>query len=316
MDRPQFTPTFRVGSNTPDTYIYLQWVDVVTSIIVWDNGSRITGVQLLCTRNNSPPLLGDKTGTLCRLDLQQAELIQTLTMWPTSDGSALAKIVITTNLGQTFAHGTQGSNSEAQLCQVGSGIMCGMNGSANSGVLASLGFKFFLPIKSIQIADLAYPNDPSGLSDGISIISLSHATYSNPGADPIQFSFKDTVTKTNTTEYSVALADTYGVSATVKGEFLGISLGATPSWEKTTEKTTTSTTSTDIALQWGLTGDLASGKSVSCTATCAQAAINVDFTCSILVTFVDPTIPVMLWWSNGVAKNVLYTNVTAGIDGT
>ena len=310
---PQLLDTPVVGGSTPGGFGEYAESQNARTVIVWDDGSKIIGVQLILANGAMWPA-GAQTGTLSRLDLQSAEIVTTLTMWPTPDGTGLGRIKISTNMGQIFDHGTSGNNTSSVICPVGSGIIVGFEGCLSNSILISLGFVFLNPLKSVLIDQVVYTTDPSSLTTGISPISLSHAIFSNKGKDPIDFTFQNSVTKTNSSTYEVAVAEQYGVSATVSAEFLGITVGASPSWSKTTTKTQSTTTSTDIAVQWSLTGTVAPGKPISCTASCAQGIINLDFTCNITLTFVDTTIPAVTISSTGVAKNVLYTNVTADVD--
>ena len=267
---------------------------------------------------------GWQEGSLSRLDLQPAELVTSLTMWETSDpgggSSGLGRIRITTNMGQIFDHGSSDIEVKAVQCSPESGIIIGFGGAttkpqpAPSELLVSLQYRFLARLKSVSVDEVDYQNDPFQTATGISPISLSHATFANSGATPIDYEFSDSITRSNTSEYSVATAEKYGVSATVSAEFFGISAGASPTWEKSTEKTQTTTTSLDITLQWTVKGSVPPNGSVSCTATCSQGIINVDFTCRITLVFQDTTIPSVTITSQGFAKDVCYRTVSAGVD--
>ena len=145
-------------------------------------------------------------------------------------------------------------------------------------------------------------------------MTSSHAKFSNPGSNGVEFTFQDSVTITNTGIYNVAVADMYGVFATVSASFFGTTAGAKPVWNHVTTKTTTISTTTDLARQWNSTGGLVSRKVITCTATHAQGEINVNFTCNVTLTFKNTNIEPYSYSTTGVAKNVLYTNITAGID--
>ena len=320
MSSPFFTPVSTVGGSEGTPYDSVQPMNHIRTLIIWDDGNTIIGFHLEGVFGDEPSgtSAGRTSGTQSRLDLQQAELVTSLTMWASSDGKSLSRIRITTSLGQTFEAGGTSRDLDATILPTGSGIIVGwssiIDGPNVGGILNGLGFQFLMPLQSVAISIVKPSNDPSGQSDGISSISLSHATFSNPSAEAIKYTFQDTVTKTNTSQYSFSVTDWFDGFVTVQAPIYSIAAGATPTWQMSTATAATAPTSTDVALQWSLTGDLAQNTKVSCTASCLRGALNLNYRANVTLAFKDSSIPVATFTTAGVAKIIVFSNVAAGLD--
>ena len=304
------TPISNVGSGSGTAFWNAPQGPVVKTIRTWDTGNKIGGAQLSWS-DSTQDFKGNAVGNLNEFTFQDGEIVTGLVLNPTQDGQDFCNIRMTTNQGRTFQAGGSGNTGAAKVCAVGSGILIGWSGVSTPN-LKGFGLLFWNALKSIDIDSVNYNPSPEGLPDGISPLSLSTGTFSNLGNDPVQFSFQDSVTKTNTSTYSVAVATQWGVSATVSAELFGIGGSTTASWQTTGTKTTTTTTTTDIALQWSLNGSIPSMSSITCLASCFQGVLSaVDFTCNVTLTFIDTT--TYTFSTSGVWNNVLFTNVTAQI---
>ncbi len=311
---PYYTPLTLVGLNQPAAF-YCEWASrYVQTLIVWDNGTCINGCKVIHNDTQSWGTFGIESGTLCRLDLQQGEKITSLAMYPTVGNQNVARITFTTTLGQTFIHGTSNTGF-GTTCPLGSGILSGLTGSGNAGEpLSNLGLFFLMPLASVAIA-LTYDSDPTSgnANTGITSTILSQAKRTNPGANPTTYDFQGTATRMNSSEYTVAVAEHYGVSTTVTGPSFSIRPGSTSTWQKTAITTMAPSNSTEVELSWDSPGNLPPGMSIACTSNCSQGILNLTFTCTVSLTFEDSTIDSVAFSSSGVAEITCYGNVTTSV---
>ena len=108
MSSPFLTPLSTVGGSEGTPYDSGQPMNHIRTLIIWDDGNTIIGCYLEGSFGDEPgwKSLGRTSGTQSRLDLQQAELVTSLTIWPSSHGRSLGRIRITTSLGQVAQVGT------------------------------------------------------------------------------------------------------------------------------------------------------------------------------------------------------------------
>lgn len=311
-----FTPLSVVGS--APTYTNFQ-PRGYKKFQVWCSNNKITGVKLDYNPdpndNGGNAFVGQTTGDSQVIYLDPGILLTSMTLWAGSDNQSVVGLSVSTNDEKRSINIGNTTSGQAVVYWIGSGFLVSVQGASGGGILTGLGFQFFKPIASVTMTiddSDWWGGIVPAYASSLKLQTLSQATFTNQTNTASNYSFQDSVTRTDSRTIENSLSKTVGASVTVKASILEIvDVSATASWSMTTGQTVSNTTSTERALQWSLEGILPAMTTLTCRATCWQGIADVYFNCTINIGCMDNSS--FSYRSGGISKNVLYSVVTADV---
>jgi hypothetical protein len=123
---------------------------------VWAGGWMVKAVRVWLT-DGTVQTFGNPSGPYQEYTFQPGECITRLSLWGNGEGSRLGWIEFETSKGAKFSHGmTDRKRKQEYPIDIGSGICCGVFGSAGSDI-DNMGFAFLQKIRSSRLTDVIYP---------------------------------------------------------------------------------------------------------------------------------------------------------------
>lgn len=281
---------------------------VVRRLGVHWNSQCLLALRITWSDGTKAEVVGRPGGNYKEIRLDPRERILTATLWGNGIGTRTGRIQFTTDRDQTLDVGKNTAGQDTFPMDVGSGILAGFAGRA-AWEIDVLSFIFLDNIASAQLTDVKY--GPLPTRDTITSIPLvSNAKFSNHGKTPIKWTFANSVKRTETTSFSSEWTMTFGSVLSVSAGVPGIAeVGSAFHWEVGTKQSTTATSSTEISLSWDLSGDLAPGETIMCSAGCQYGNGDVTYEGTLLLKFQNGTVRKVL--DKGVNRNSRYGFATA-----
>ncbi|OCK84546.1 hypothetical protein K432DRAFT_422506 [Lepidopterella palustris CBS 459.81] len=297
---------------------------VVMAIQVWDDGSRLRGIQLTYTDGSTSVVYGEPSGGNDRtltLDVGGGELVTSLTLWGDGVGSRAGRVLIQTNK-QQFNAGKDTSSQTGYPADVGGGIITGAFGRAGQD-LDALGFLFLrAKITKISITDVVLSQALTTANFPPQVETLSQTPFFNSQTTNVSWQFTNSITKSVTKTVTTSTAKTLGGSTEVDIQF-GIdfigteenTLKQTFTYETTTTDTSATATQDTVTFSWNIGGTLAPGTGVNaCARAASGSANNVGYNAQAIVYLSDGsqfTLPetgqyTFLVWSQSYAEALPY----------
>ena len=317
--QPYFTPGFFVGGTGGNPFIRYAGDgsggktngQVVKKLEFWKDSDEMRGVRITFNDGIRSNVFGTIDGDVYTAYLQPGELVTDCILWGNGSGSRSGRIKLTTDR-QVIEFGKGVSGQDNYPAPIGSGILVGVAGLSGNGI-DSMSFIFLDNVASVDVSVEKYTNSPVDTSTGISPLVLSKGSYANNVDKPVKWDFSDTVTKTTTTSFTQTASTTYGVTVTVGATLFEIAKVETSfQWSMTNETSTETTESTELALSWGLSGELSTkGENVDVQAFCQQGKINSVYDSTVTVTMKNGN--TFSYNETGEFKNIQYTRVEAQV---
>lgn len=309
-----FTPEYCVGGLGGYQFATCGWVTnlkalVVQKLQVWWDKRQIKAIQVTYADTSVSPLFGTMSESTASITIAPGERITSFVLWGDGRGSRTGRVRITTNQGQYFDVGKKTFGQTSYNAPIGSGILVGIVGRCG-GFMDMLGAVFLNgSVTSVTIDNVQYSNSLSGASTGLSEVALSQVHYLGAPFNGTDWTFSNTVHRTETSSFSQTSSAIFGVNvgATVSAEVFGIGGNLEPGFQWQTTSTTESSTSKskEFSLTWGVSGHLNPGEGVTCTSLTKMGVGKAQYTSRVTVTLSDGT--VSSYDEEGVFNNVVYT---------
>ncbi|OJJ69054.1 hypothetical protein ASPBRDRAFT_67792 [Aspergillus brasiliensis CBS 101740] len=236
----------------------------IRSIEIGRNGKSLTAIKLGFFNTKDEQVYGDLSTSpeTKSIQFRPAERVTRLLVWPTSDGSAVARVELLTNRGRELEIGEKPSDAMPVAEELGSGLLVVVTGSV-SDRLASLGFRCVAgTLGSIppRVFNIRFPRDP-GPND-ITTALIYGENYHNDTKKPADWVFSRSEDVVSEQYWMESKTEHFEASVTVGGGFFGLEASASTGWslDNTTEHGTSETVTN--SLTWGMNGQFDPGEAV------------------------------------------------------
>lgn len=309
-----FTPEYCVGGSGGQQFATCGWITnlkalVVQELQVWWDQSQIKAIEVTYANSVASPLFGTSSGNTASIELAPGERITSFVLWGDGHGSRTGRVQITTSHGQYFDAGKSTFGQTSYSAPIGSGILVGMVGRSG-GSIDMLGAVFLKgSVISVTIDNVQYSNNFSGEHPPLTQVALSQAHYLGAPVHGTDWTFSNTVNRTETSSFNQISFQSFGVSlgAMVSAEVFGIggSVETGFQWETTKSRKSSTSTFKNYSLSWAVSGHLNPGEGVTCTSLTKMGVGKDYYTSRVTLTLSDGT--VSSYDEEGVFNNVVYT---------
>lgn len=121
----------------------------------------------------------------------------------------------------------------------------------------------------------------------------------------MDWSFDGTISKTNTSTFTQASAQTWGVGAEISAGLFGIGLKTSFSWQKQDTRTLETSTSEEFSLGSTVSGKVGAGEQITVATLSHYGQIDINYSSTVTVNFLNVAIPSVSYLENGVFKNAI-----------
>ncbi|GKZ25036.1 hypothetical protein AbraIFM66951_000494 [Aspergillus brasiliensis] len=282
----------------------------IRSIEIGRSGKSLTAIKLGFFNTKDEQVYGDlsKSTETRSIEFGPAERVTRLLVWPTSDGSAVARVELLTSRGRELEIGEKPSDTMPVAEELGSGLLVVVTGSV-SDRLASVGFRCVAGtlriVPPVRVYNIRFPRDP-GPTDITSAVFYGQ-NYRNDTQRPVDWAFSRSEDVTSEQHWMQSKTEHFEASVTVGGGFFGLEASASTGWslDNTTEHGTSE--SVTNSLTWSMNGQVDSGEMVrvESQATAGKFSSDYLYDCEVYVASGIPGLfPITLydltgWYSGG-----------------
>ena len=283
---------------------------LVRTVGIHYNNQYLRGIRLTYTDGTRSPLVGSAVQNYEELTLQPGETIVRASLWGNGIGTRTGRIDFTTSRGNRLNVGRDTRGQTEYGMDVGSGILVGFAGRANVDIDA-LSFIFLLQGFNVEISNVRYTRPPTNDSIGQVLLAPQAIFRNQNNTQPINWVFRNTVTRTNTWAWSQATAFNFTHNVNVRaGLFNLVKVESNTTWELSVESRRETTVSVEVAMGWDLSGVLQPGEALIATSTADSGQADVPYIATVTISAPGNNNRIV-YQENGVLENAVYLQAEA-----
>jgi hypothetical protein len=227
-----FAPMQAIGGRGGDAFLFYGGTNgtLLLKIGVWVGEWMVKAVRIWLT-DGTTQTFGNPSGPYKEFSFQPGERMTRLSLWGNGKGSRLGWIEFSTDKGTTFSHGmTDWKRHQEYPIDIGSGICCGVFGSAGSDI-DNMGFVFLKKIRSSRLTDVTYPTLGLQMA-AIQPKVISSQEFHNTTQREQTESFSVEETTTRKSSWSITAALEYSYTSKVEAGIPEVAtVGAESTWK-------------------------------------------------------------------------------------
>lgn len=269
---------------------------LVKKLGVWHNKSGLIAVRVTYTDGTEAPAVGTSRDSYDEITLAPEEVISRVSQWGDGRGKQAGHIMLVTNKGQHSDIGKEVKGQTEYPIEIGSGILAGICGRSGYAI-DMLALIFLRPFESLRISEMKFGDLPVGPGAPQTKQSQVVDFLPNPTKE-INWTFTNSLQKTNSKQVSSTTTMTWGTKVTVKTtveasiRFIAkveVDVSVEGSWSIATAKMISTTETEQITLSWGLSGKLQPGdEPIHCVASAIFGEAVFPYTGKSTITFANP----------------------------